>query len=318
MTCLNSIDPLPCKLGNVLSKEELELRKKFIDIGSSNTASESNDNRFMTANAIKTDSPEQALGDNDAGVHKSWLQTCIDTIYEVLSKANIRIDTQERDNDCVHKTDGQETNPSTDIALMPRAVDRIELTDQHVGQTVDQILTNNVPVTNTPPVTESLGIPTCYGSIYDVDWRSLVPGDIVTIPHYSDISGPRCGDNQHYFAISNGMGNADMSKSRAYTDEEVVNKLLNAIRSAVSYWAGLPDNDHDVSYKLNGLAFSILNILDGTTVGLPAFDLVPHPHEKDKDFLIDNEENYFEREVINSKVMLHDLYYKQTDGENDG
>jgi hypothetical protein len=74
LTCLNSIDPLPCKLGNVLSKEELKLRKKFIDIGSSNTASESSDGRLMVADTIKTDSPEQALGDNDAGVHKSWLQ----------------------------------------------------------------------------------------------------------------------------------------------------------------------------------------------------------------------------------------------------
>lgn len=83
-----------------------------------------------------------------------------------------------------------------------------------------------------------------------------------------------------------------MSEPREYTPEEVRTMFLDHIRNMVRYWAR-EDRVPDVEEKLEGLAFSILVTLDGGADGLPAFDVVPSPHEADKDYHRDNGENWF-------------------------
>jgi hypothetical protein len=59
-------------------------------------------------------------------------------------------------------------------------------------------------------------------------------------------------------------------------------------------------------------AFSILNILDGTTVGLPAFDVVARPHPNDKADCIAESQRWIEDGmVINSDVYMHEMYYNK-------
>lgn len=103
--------------------------------------------------------------------------------------------------------------------------------------------------------------------------------------------------------------------SRAYTPEEVRKQFLDAVRGYVSYWDKL-EGEHSVTDRLNGLAFSILNIIDGTSMSLPAFDLIPHPHEDDKEYHISQGENYYEPVVINDGDYLHDQYYQVKENDH--
>ena len=99
-----------------------------------------------------------------------------------------------------------------------------------------------------------------------------------------------------------------MTESRAYTQEEVREQLLGHIQHLCHYWATvkLTDTPDTIRERLDGLAFSILTMIDGCS-GLPAFDLIPAPHEEDKAFAINEGENWYDKEVIN-ECQLHELF----------
>ena len=106
--------------------------------------------------------------------------------------------------------------------------------------------------------------------------------------------------------------------SRAYTTEEVRDQFMEHVRRLAAYWANLPDIDSatgrplTVRGRCEGVAFSILNVIDGTSMALPSFDLVAKPHEDDKEFHIENEENWIEPDtVINGDCLLHEMFYKR-------
>jgi hypothetical protein len=102
--------------------------------------------------------------------------------------------------------------------------------------------------------------------------------------------------------------------SRAYTAEEARATFLSAVRGAVRYWASLPENDRatgeqmTVLSRCDGVAFSILNILDGTSSAMPAIDMLLAPHETDKQFFIDEGENWYEPKMLINNTMLHEQY----------
>lgn len=98
-------------------------------------------------------------------------------------------------------------------------------------------------------------------------------------------------------------------KPRAKTAEEVQQEFLNHLHSLVRYWSELPDQT--VEQKCDGLAFSILNIFDGTTVGLPAMDIVLAPHPDDKAFNKGEGNNWYEPGMIINDCMLHELFVKR-------
>jgi hypothetical protein len=86
--------------------------------------------------------------------------------------------------------------------------------------------------------------------------------------------------------------------SREYTGEECQEMLLKKIASLSKYWAEALLDDFDskeeeIKYRLNGFAFSVLNIFDGSSMDLPAFDIFPSPHPSDKEYFQDNDENWF-------------------------
>jgi hypothetical protein len=100
-----------------------------------------------------------------------------------------------------------------------------------------------------------------------------------------------------------------MNEPRAKTVEEVREEFLDNIREVARYWAKLPDRT--AQERCDGLAFSILNIFDGTTMSLPAMDISLAPHEDDKAFNQNEGENCFEPGMVINDCMLHEMYYRE-------
>lgn len=114
---------------------------------------------------------------------------------------------------------------------------------------------------------------------------------------------------------------------REFTEDEMRERFLGQLRTYVHYWATVKDpyckvGETDIHARLSGLAFSFLNILDGTTDGLPSLEVVPHPHESDKQFHIDEGENYWPPFTlpegtktihgnVDGEVMLHDCWHER-------
>ena len=96
--------------------------------------------------------------------------------------------------------------------------------------------------------------------------------------------------------------------SRSLTKEETQEKFLNVIRHNVDYWLN-ESRIQNTKDKLEGLAFSILSILDGCGGSLPAFKVIPMPHPDDKEFLISQGENYFPDD-IDIATNLHELFLR--------
>ena len=107
--------------------------------------------------------------------------------------------------------------------------------------------------------------------------------------------------------------------SRAKTAEEVRGEFLNHVRGIATYWANLPNKT--AIKRCEGVVFSMLVLLDGASIELPAFNLSLRPHEEDKQFCIDNKEDYYEPGmVMNDDCHLHDLLWvrRENDGDHTG
>lgn len=114
-----------------------------------------------------------------------------------------------------------------------------------------------------------------------------------------------------------------MNEPRVYTDEEILNKVMAHIWSLIDYWDEVENRPS--REKITGAVFSILSMLDGCSTELPGFLIAPRPHEDDKDYLVDQGENYFpeNHEIENQlkgeigKFMLHEQFYSFDPERND-
>ena len=97
------------------------------------------------------------------------------------------------------------------------------------------------------------------------------------------------------------------NEPREKTNEEVRKEFLEYLSSLVTYWAN-EKRKPLAKDKLDGLVFSILNIIDGTASDLPAFNLSVSPHEDDKEFNESHGENWYPSngEHIGGEKHLHD------------
>lgn len=80
-------------------------------------------------------------------------------------------------------------------------------------------------------------------------------------------------------------------KPRSYTANEIRQKYLELVWSYINYWETLPNKTD--KERLEGLAFSMLVILDGGSEPLPGFVVAPIPHVGDKEFHESRGENWF-------------------------
>ena len=102
--------------------------------------------------------------------------------------------------------------------------------------------------------------------------------------------------------------------SKEYTTEEVRKKFLEQVWNNIKYWDELAC-EKTTKERLQGLAFSILATLDGCDIDLPGFIVAPLPHENDKEYLIENEEDYFpenHENDVNADISgyLHDMFHR--------
>ena len=115
---------------------------------------------------------------------------------------------------------------------------------------------------------------------------------------------------------------------REYTADEVREMLLSHIHGLCGYWRTCK-TDQD---RLEALAFSILVALDGGSLALPVFAVIPMPHEDDKLYHIENGENWVpeftlsvrkgaarrarDGEICDIGGVLHEHFLKQPEGGN--
>src|SRR5687768_15258719 len=105
-------------------------------------------------------------------------------------------------------------------------------------------------------------------------------------------------------------------ESREFTEDEVRAQLLTHIAGMVKYWASETMVENQTTeQRLDGLAFSILAALDGTSMNIPKFIVAPDPHPDDRQFHIDEGTNYFpENHQLADQIKcdlacsLHELY----------
>lgn len=93
--------------------------------------------------------------------------------------------------------------------------------------------------------------------------------------------------------------------SREITKEEFKQQFLEKLNSTANYWLEL--NDKSLKEIVDGIIFSVLVAFDGGTE-LPAMDIVVRPHPEDKQYCIDNDENYYKDEMALDDGDLHEKW----------
>lgn len=104
---------------------------------------------------------------------------------------------------------------------------------------------------------------------------------------------------------------------RELTEEECRERLLRHIWGLIEYWLS-EDRHPDARGKLEGLAFSILSLLDGSSVGIPGFIVAPVGHSDDAEYCRKNSEDWWphngdkEQEAVKCDLggSLHEFFRK--------
>lgn len=102
---------------------------------------------------------------------------------------------------------------------------------------------------------------------------------------------------------------------REYTREEVRNQVLDHVWHVIEYWLK-EERQPEARQKLEGLAHSILTMLDGGTA-LPGFIVAPAGHEENEEFHRSHHEDWFPyngdkaQEAVKCDIggSLHELFY---------
>ena len=106
-----------------------------------------------------------------------------------------------------------------------------------------------------------------------------------------------------------------MDEPRELTWEEVRERFLDRVRGEVDYWKTYGNGD--IEKSLNGLALSILMMIDGEDSELPAFILSPDPRKDDRAYNASEGKNWFPTEPHRRKMEydiageLHEKFYKK-------
>lgn len=107
------------------------------------------------------------------------------------------------------------------------------------------------------------------------------------------------------------------------TAAEIRDQLISEIRNAVAYWAKVPlleenGSDHsEIGRRLNGLAFSILVLLDGQSCAMPCpFSLVVDADDGDQACENDCEDGCecpMYKNGTTLSFMLHEYFHNRND-----
>jgi len=100
-----------------------------------------------------------------------------------------------------------------------------------------------------------------------------------------------------------------MPKPKPYTPEEARKMFLDQLRSTKEYW--LKVSGQTEGERMDGLIFSILVMLDGGTIGMPAMDIRLCPHKNDKAYHISKGEQWFKPGQLINDCQLHEQWYSR-------
>jgi hypothetical protein len=114
------------------------------------------------------------------------------------------------------------------------------------------------------------------------------------------------------------MSKNEKSTPRVYTTEEIRHFFLSHVEDLVDFFEK-ESRREGVREKLEGLAFSIMSALDGSSAALPGFIVAPNPHPSDKQYSIDKGMNYYPEnspEVIYGDIAgcLHEQIFHPREG----
>lgn len=101
---------------------------------------------------------------------------------------------------------------------------------------------------------------------------------------------------------------------QAFTEEEVVQMFIQKLHNYADYWAA--QEGYDTTGKIKGALFSVLATLDGTSMDLPAFDLVIQTDDDDKEYLQELGCRFFEN-GMRIGGDLHDVFHTPNPNGND-
>lgn len=90
--------------------------------------------------------------------------------------------------------------------------------------------------------------------------------------------------------------------------EKAREQFMHQLAALAKYWAD--QTDQSPLDRCNGLAFSVLNLFDGTSMELPAMDIVLRPHPDDEQFHKDEGTDWFVDGQVINEDMLHEQWHK--------
>ncbi len=95
---------------------------------------------------------------------------------------------------------------------------------------------------------------------------------------------------------------------RPYTEEEATCILMDKIWRCIEHWE-MESRAPSPREKMEGLAYSILTILDGESLGMPGVQLNVQltPHPSDEQYLKSQGENWFPQGMV-LRTALHDAF----------
>ena len=95
--------------------------------------------------------------------------------------------------------------------------------------------------------------------------------------------------------------------SQELTKEQVRERFLKHISALVDDWH---NQNQSTIARMEGLAFSILVLLDGESADLPAFTVSPCPHETDMAYAKERGEDWYPQEGMDISGGLHEKWHE--------
>lgn len=92
------------------------------------------------------------------------------------------------------------------------------------------------------------------------------------------------------------MNTKSTNNPRAYTKEEMEDMIYAHMANIAHYWAKESRAQVPIE-KCMGVVHSILAMFGGRTEQLPALDIIPSPHEEDKEYYKSKDENWFPDDI---------------------
>jgi hypothetical protein len=90
-----------------------------------------------------------------------------------------------------------------------------------------------------------------------------------------------------------------MGEPRVYTHNEIREMFVKHLKAMAGYWATTkldqPFNsvEEEIKYRCEGVVHSALATIDGCSLGIPGFMMVPYPAPEDKEYHVKEGSNYF-------------------------